>query len=308
VSTNKADIQQIQKYLNGELDAKAMHALEKQAQDDPFLMDALEGYQNIGTNQQFNFNEVEQRFIERTAQHKKQPVVLWRVLSVAASLIIALGISLLWYKHNSTKKQVLASYKAQTFEKKPEPVALPDDNQHVNGLIVDSTGHPLANVRVAIKGSKLYSRTDTNGKFSIASADKKGILNVAAAGFDAKQVKVTGKSLKVILNETPSELASVSVTAYVNDDNSPNRTQPTIGWKAFRDYLRRNATMDDGETGIVKLAFTIGTNGLIDGVRVINGKNALMNQKAIDLVLNGPEWKTMTEAKQMQLKIRFRKG
>jgi len=37
--------QQIRKYLNGELDARAMHQLEKEAQNDPFLMEALEGYE-----------------------------------------------------------------------------------------------------------------------------------------------------------------------------------------------------------------------------------------------------------------------
>ncbi len=34
----------IRRYLAGELDDKTMHALERQALEDPFLADALEGY------------------------------------------------------------------------------------------------------------------------------------------------------------------------------------------------------------------------------------------------------------------------
>jgi len=312
VSTNKANISQIQKYLSGELDAKAMHALERQAQDDPFLMDAIEGYQNTGANQQSNFDEVKQRFSQRIDQDTKRPLILWRVLPIAATLLIALSIGFLWLKPVSktplATNRPLQSEKVLTPYKSDAPPISNDKNIH--GIIIDATGHALAGVKVRIKGTKLSAKTDTAGRFSIAAKpSKKAILNIAANGFDAKQVKLDGKKdLKVILSESTNELASVSVTAYVEDDKPANKAHPLDGWKAFRNYLRENATMDDGATGLVKLAFTVGTNGMIDGIRVIKGNNDEMNQKAIDLVLNGPAWKGMTEAKQMRLKIFFRKG
>ena len=57
MSNKKADISQIRKYLNGELNATAMHQLEQDALDDPFLMDALEGYEVNGKDQQANLHE-----------------------------------------------------------------------------------------------------------------------------------------------------------------------------------------------------------------------------------------------------------
>jgi hypothetical protein len=42
-------------------------------------------------------------------------------------------------------------------------------------------------------------------------------------------------------------------------------------------------------------------------MHVINGKNELMNQRAIDLVLNGPDWKSVDNGKEMRIKILFRK-
>ncbi|MEO6521671.1 MAG: carboxypeptidase-like regulatory domain-containing protein [Mucilaginibacter sp.] len=319
MSTNKANISQIQKYLNGELDAKAMHALERQAQNDPFLMDAIEGYQNTGTDQQSNFEDVKQRFSQRVKQDTKRPLILWRVLPIAATLLIALSIGFFWLKPIS-KPEPLATSRPPQLEKVLTPYknnapqitnaksALADKSIH--GIIIDATGHTLAGVKIHIKGTKLSTKTDTGGHFSIAAnTSKKAVLNIAANGYDAKQVKLDGKKdLKVILSESTNELASVSVTAYVEDDKPANKAHPLDGWKAFRNYLRQNATMDDGTTGLVKLAFTVGTNGMIDGIRVIKGDNEVMNQKAIDLVLNGPAWKGMSETKQMRLKIVFRKG
>jgi hypothetical protein len=83
---NKRDyISQIQKYLNGELDARAMHKLEREAQSDPFLMDAMEGYSTVG-RQQDNLIALQQRLQARTAT-KTRRIIPWAVISIAASVI-----------------------------------------------------------------------------------------------------------------------------------------------------------------------------------------------------------------------------
>jgi TonB family protein len=83
---NKRDyISQIQKYLKGELDARAMHKLEREAQNDPFLMDALEGYSTVGS-QQDNLIALQQRLQARTATKTKR-IIPWAVISIAAGVI-----------------------------------------------------------------------------------------------------------------------------------------------------------------------------------------------------------------------------
>lgn len=312
MSTNKADIQQIQKYLRGELDAKAMHDLEKQAQDDPFLRDAIEGYEAMGTDQQANFDEVKERFAQRNGQGR---TIRWRTLSIAATLLVMLGAGWLFYRsEHKGPTQTAASLPVMEKVKVLSPPvdtlnASSQNKDQIAGRVTDPTGHALAGVKVRVKGTRLITRTDTNGRFSLFTKETKGILNIAATGFDAKQIKLdTNKhDLKVVLNESPDQLASVSVTAYVEDDKPANRTHPAIGWRAFREYLRHNAFVETGETGLVKLAFTVSTDGNINDIRVIRGKNDAMNQKAIDLVLNGPAWKGITKG-EMRLKILFRKS
>jgi hypothetical protein len=93
----KNDIsQQIKKYLAGELNARAMHELERRAQDDPFLMDALDGYQNTPIDIDAGLGELNSRLQQRT-EKKEARIIPWRTLSIAASILILLGLGIFWY-------------------------------------------------------------------------------------------------------------------------------------------------------------------------------------------------------------------
>ncbi len=101
----------IRKYLNGELDAKAMHQLERRAQDDPFLMDALEAYGSAKGDQQQQLDELSARLKSRI-EPKKGRVIPFRFLSIAASVLLFCAAGLWWYNKstsNSNKRKVLAT-------------------------------------------------------------------------------------------------------------------------------------------------------------------------------------------------------
>ncbi|EHQ26762.1 energy transducer TonB family protein [Mucilaginibacter paludis] len=394
MSVNKTDIsQQIKKYLNGELNAKEMHALEKEAQNDPFLMDALEGYDIIGADQEANLEEIKDLFNERVNPTERRSLVLWRILPIAASVLIALSIGLIWFlprndepkapiaqtlhkiendkpvvdkqqqpasqantqivkeiqtetapvKENPAATQRIASHqhktklnangataghaettdqpaqtiaqvlanRAQSLEIQNTAPAVPVKpvDKKISGIITDPTGHALSGVKIAVKGTPLTAVTDANGAFTITELPAQGTLSIAYAGYETRQVPLNNTdSIKVVLKESATELATVSVPGYVDDDKPSHQSHPLMGWKAFRDYLRKNAVMPDGETGRVKLAFKVSADGSIKGIRVIRGKSDAMNQKAMELVLNGPEWKGMDESKELKLKIRFRRA
>jgi hypothetical protein len=105
VSNKKVDIAQIRKYHNGELNAAAMHKLEREALDDPFLMDALEGYEAAGKDQQANLNKLSERLEQRTSV-KKGRIIPWKAWSIAASIIVVLTIGGLWLKKTPTDQKV----------------------------------------------------------------------------------------------------------------------------------------------------------------------------------------------------------
>ena len=66
------DIIQIRKYLNGELNARAMHELEHRALDDPFLADALEGFEHASSDQEANLAELTDRLHQRTEKKSRK--------------------------------------------------------------------------------------------------------------------------------------------------------------------------------------------------------------------------------------------
>jgi TonB family protein len=119
VSSKRANISQIEKYLDGKLDAPAMHQLERQAQDDPFLMDALEGYEKAGVKQQ-QLNELKNRLQQRVSE-KQRNIIPWRIIAIAASVLIVLTIGGLWIYNDQPQKLQQISLAYQTLVK-PSPL------------------------------------------------------------------------------------------------------------------------------------------------------------------------------------------
>jgi TonB family protein len=135
VSKKETDISLIRKYHNGELDARAMHQLERRAQDDPFLMDALEGYENAAGNKQAQLDDLAGRLQQRTAKERR--IIPFRLMAIAASILVVLTIGGLWlYRSQPASppktavvikpevKTPVATPAAITPEKKQEIVAL----------------------------------------------------------------------------------------------------------------------------------------------------------------------------------------
>jgi len=118
---------QIRKYLNGELDAKAMHRLERQAQDDPFLMDALEGYEKAGSSQQKQLNELTARLKNRI-EPKKGRIIPLRYLSIAASVLIVCSAGVWWFNSVHTAVSERAKVKVTNLVlSKPKALPRPVD-------------------------------------------------------------------------------------------------------------------------------------------------------------------------------------
>ena len=122
MSANKTNISQIRKYLNGELDARAMHELERQALDDPFLADALEGYDQRG-NQEQRLGDLQKRLQHRTLPAKKR-LTLWTTLSIAASVLLFVAVGGWWLvsgRSAGVQRNVAAPYKAIVKTQPPMP-------------------------------------------------------------------------------------------------------------------------------------------------------------------------------------------
>ena len=110
----------VQRYLNGELSSRERHDLEKQALDDPFLADALEGLQTrSGETLHQDLAELRTRLDIRVATNRKR---LWLPpVRAAAVIILLVGLGFTAYRTLFYKGQPATAPTAATHE--PPPAA-----------------------------------------------------------------------------------------------------------------------------------------------------------------------------------------
>jgi outer membrane biosynthesis protein TonB len=116
VETNKINHITIQQYLDGSLDEDKMHELERQALEDPFLADALEGYAHVNKPIGKHLSLLQAQLAERIAQQQETKNVLsfsWQRLSVAAAagLLFVTATILFWIKATKTEEQLASQPK-----------------------------------------------------------------------------------------------------------------------------------------------------------------------------------------------------
>lgn len=168
MNKRETDISLIRKYLDGELDARAMHQLERRAQDDPFLMDALEGYEHAGNNQHQQLDELAGRLRRRVEPTQKRIIPL-NFLAIAASVLIIFTIGGLWLTH----REGAVENKVATNKAKEKTNALPPRKEYA---AVDKPGEKLASrpaeAAVPIKKSQKNVLTTTSANSApIGAAD-----------------------------------------------------------------------------------------------------------------------------------------
>jgi cytoskeletal protein RodZ len=100
-----------------------MHELERRALDDPFLADALEGFEHASTDQEANLAELTDRLHQHT-EKKIRKIIPWIPLSAAASVIIVLGAGIWFFVNRNDKNKVKQELARNVItEKKKVPAA-----------------------------------------------------------------------------------------------------------------------------------------------------------------------------------------
>lgn len=107
------DIAVLEDYLDGKLDAKTMHRVEREALEDPFVAEALAGLSESPKRSLNSISLLQKQLQERIAeQHitKKRAVITWQRLSIAAAaavMFIAVSV-VFWMKEDNRRKQMAA--------------------------------------------------------------------------------------------------------------------------------------------------------------------------------------------------------
>lgn len=342
MKNNKPDISLIARYLNGELDERAMYQLERQAQEDPAVMDLLIGMEaSKNQDDQIDFSTIDQMISNRIQENKSTKMLSWKSWIVAASLLFISALTGFWLtrdQQQSRKDNPLTEIRKKREEPVIQgPIVEPKNPLHQEQVAVirknkvlkipgkpmpvvkdSSTIAAISNARdsgmfsgqalneVVVTGYTAKRKTDMTSSSTIISrpADRQEALAGKVAGIRIRGTDSTGQ-VNDTLSYTQQSLSEVVVVSV--DKKAAVRACPLIGWDAYKKYLEQQATLNEGTTGKVTLAFTIDAAGNPVKIRIVKGINDALNNRAINLVLGGSRWNRGGKDvnKEIRLKIKF---
>lgn len=231
MSDNKKNSKQysaadIQRYLKGEMSAEEMHAIETAALDDPFLADAIEGFETVveeGKEEAVNveLGKLNKQFGERVRQPVKVVPInhsRWWQISAAAVVLVIVGFALY---NNRTKDEEVQSKLAVT-EKQYTDSALPkaeEDRTSSSSALSDTQNKekkktlisppaPSATQKApsqvnAKNGNEGYNKLQKPGNAPLtAKAIEK---NDDMVGFGYKKKKKDTSDKPVVVNDAPAK-------------------------------------------------------------------------------------------------------
>lgn len=285
MKTNYPDSLTIQQYLEGKLDPEAAHQLEKQALDDPFLWDALEGY-SVYKDPAADLSILQRQLHERivhTQENKKVFDLSWQRLSVAAAaavMFVSAGILFWMNSHNAPERLASEIHK---------PVEVNVIDRDSVEAIIQSKDEPA----IASPGKKEIDldRPKISSHRPSDALEKKAVISpepesTAAAPVSESQSRTLSASRQ-------TKVARIEEDGKMNQATVGDNKAPKSGWLAYTQYLTVNARKFKANpplTGSVLLSFRVGSDGKLTNINVIRGLNEAHDKEALRIVRNGSEW------------------
>ncbi|MEO5910609.1 MAG: TonB family protein [Pelobium sp.] len=127
VNSGYNDIETVRKYFSGELNNAEMHDLEAKALDDPFLKDAMDGFEDFPIQQQ-DITDLEERLAGRLIEKEKRKSI-WglKQWGIAASVIFGIALFSIYF-NQTPENQPMAVNELQKKEHIPAPIIKEENN------------------------------------------------------------------------------------------------------------------------------------------------------------------------------------
>ncbi|ACU58428.1 TonB family protein [Chitinophaga pinensis] len=296
---HSVDPELIRKYLAGELDNKAMHALEKQALDDPFLADALDGFAERKPDQRMHLADLSKRLEVRVKGKEERKIIPMinldrRWLAAAGILLLVMG-GLFWMWRSGFRGAQSIAYKSADvadsaitdtlqYYNQEEPMAWGNKAEKLRGIsIAPDTGSHIfpGNMAAESKGIAGILRRESD---TVALAMAPAPSPVAAAPtfmaekadradtIDTKIVDVAIANPKEIMPEKEKESDARYRNLYA--------AKPIVANRFIRGQV------NDGKTGLAGVAVRLEgtTQGVVTGADGFFSLNVPDTAKNVNLV------------------------
>lgn len=291
------DIELLEDYLDGKLDSKAMHKIEKQALEDPFVAQALAGLSESRGKAVQNVSLLQKQLYERIAQQqvtKKETVFTWQRLSVAAAAaVMFISVSIMFFMKDREKREEMAKNQPR----KVEVNIAPSPAQ----AVIDSAKNDIYAANIAVKKTKPVIagqgvpsaevqnealRERAVQPYAMQSAPVKPADSAnTAASVPVQAMARMGKSVPAAAEPLAGKVAGLAVATAV-----PDVATPVGGWANLDTYLNDHKKLRGTGDKLVELSFLVNSEGNPVDLKVTKGTNKEFDEEAIRLIKEGPRW------------------
>ena len=279
VNNDWLDIELLEDYLDGKLDSKAMHRIEKQALEDPFVAQALAGLSESPKRAKQSVSLLQKQLYERIGQQqvaKKESVYTWQRLSIAAAAaVMFISVSIIFFMRARENNEQLAKQQPKSVEVNIAPLPAVTDTTKAEdssaAVIAGNVSRPV-NVGMVDPKRKFDKQVIPSVTESVAASE--------APATEAKDSVAIHKSTGVIKAE--ARVASVA----------PAGSSPVGGWASLDSYINdHNKFGKENKTGkFVELSFLIDAEGMPSGIKVEKAATPEFDAEAVRLIKEGPKW------------------
>lgn len=265
----------LMQYIQGQRKGKEAHRLEKEAMKDPFLSDALDGYQAVEGSHVESIEAMRRRIFRRT-RSRRDSITKW---SIAASLLICIGFGSYFWLNKETGLPEQAQSMA-VIEEKAIPL------EQAPPAVAPKAAAPIASAPAAAPAA---SSPVAAAPTAAPAAVPVEILSIVE---DAAPIADTAAESIAEIKIAPRALTR---SAYIH------ASRPVIGEEAFREYLKKELVHPQdsackGITGTVLIEFHINEQGRPVNLTVKQSLCESADKEALRLIEKGPDWEGDTGA------------
>ena len=258
-------------YIRGLRKGKEAHRLEKESMQDPFLADAMDGYNQVEGNHEQRIEKLRMQVSAHSAKKKNTYAITW---SIAACLVIGFGISsyFLFLKKSMTDEVFIAEESVST--KLAEPAAPPTP-----AIPATPTVPATPQKEIALATTKVKTDSTPISEITARQADKKDMIaKIQATSQPQQGVPVATVPVMEEVSEETAALQEVVATmdTFESESDKKMKLAKVATILPQNNMIKGRVTDEKGEPLIGASVTYKGTN--IGTITNMNGEFSLVKK------------------------------
>ncbi len=275
------------RYIQGHRRGKDANQIEREAMKDPFLAEALEGYDRVKDDHISHIRIMR----HQVKFHNNRRLNIFKYGSIAASLIFILGFGTYFlFQESKLPIEMISSETMQMYEEiLPAPPPVP-------------TGDVIAQNLEKNKKEKVVSSPEPQVRKRVIEPLEDSIETIAIEedmALDENTIDIIEESEKQTIMTARARSTGIASQMPV----------PVIGEKAYKEYINNNLVKPTDDIcrevkGNVTLTFHVNEQGKPYDITIQKSLCSTADQEAIRLIKEGPDWTFGTEEVKMDIEFR----